>query len=183
MKTLVIDTETTGLSPKYNKTLTVGMLLIDVEKDFLEIMDSNHIFIKHENYSIDPMALKINKISIGEHHKIALAPSVACKKINQFVEKNNLKETPLLGHNLNFDKGFLDALFRQGNSSPKFFREYIDTMHIWKHLKRKNIVSWELRSNLQTLAEFFSIDYSNSHDALQDCHITAKVYNKMLGII
>lgn len=181
MKTLVIDTETTGLSPRFNKTLTVGMLLIDVEKNFLDIIDSKHIFIKHENYNANPFALRINKINLEEHHKIALTPSVACKKINSFVEKNNLCETPLLGHNIRFDKGFLAALFEEANSENKFNEESIDTMQIWKHLKSKNLAPWHLRNSLGTLAEFFKVDYSKSHNALEDCNITAQVYNKMLN--
>jgi len=183
MKTLVIDTETTGLSPRFNKTLTVGMLLIDVEKDFLEIIDSNHVFVRHENYNANPYALAVNKINLNEHHKIAIPPVIACERINSFVEKNELLETPILGHNVNFDRGFLNVLFREANVKAKFFDEFIDTMQIWKHLKSKNTALWGLRNNLGTLADFFRVDYSRSHDALMDCHITARVYSKMLKMI
>ncbi|MFA4960466.1 MAG: 3'-5' exonuclease [Candidatus Pacearchaeota archaeon] len=183
MKTLVIDTETTGLYPRYNKVLTVGMLFADIEKDFFEIVSSKHIFIKHENYNIDPQALAVNKINIDQHDKIAIRPNLACKKINSFIEKNNLNESQMLGHNINFDRGFLRELFKKEGLNPIFPRDHIDTMQIWNHLKRKNIVSFNLRNNLGTLAEFFNIDYSNAHGALEDCHITANVYHKMLGLI
>ena len=86
MRRLVIDTETTGLSPRYNKTLTVGMLLIDVQNQHLKILDENHIFIKHENYNANSEALKVNKINIDEHHKIAVSPKIACERINSFLE-------------------------------------------------------------------------------------------------
>jgi len=183
MKKLVIDTETTGLSPRFNKTLTVGMLLIEVNHEFLNLLDSNHLFIKHDFYNTDPAALKVNKINIEEHHKIASPPRLVCQNINNFIQKNDLRETPIVGHNITFDQGFLNALFDQGKSNSILSTESIDTMHIWNSLKRKGYVPWSLRSNLQTVADYFRIDYTKAHDALADCHITAKVYHEMLKLL
>ena len=182
MKRLVIDTETTGLSPRYNKTLTVGMLLIDVNNQHLKILDENHIFIKHENYNTNAEAIKVNKIDINEHHKIAVEPKIACEKINSFLEKNTLHETPLIGHNIQFDKGFLNSLFNQGELTHKFHHESFDTMHLWRNLQRNGKVPSNLRANLQSISNFFKIDYSKAHDALADCHITSKVYHRMLNL-
>lgn len=80
MKRLVIDTETTGLSPNYNKTLTVGMVLMDVEEDYLKILDENHIFVKHKDYNASSSALKINGINLEEHDKIAIPPKKHVEK-------------------------------------------------------------------------------------------------------
>ncbi len=182
MKRLVIDTETTGLSPHHNKILTVGMLLIDVTNKHLDILDKNHIFIKHENYNANPDSLKVNKIDLDKHHEIAVHPQIACEQINTFVEKNTLHETPLLGHNIQFDKGFLSSLFSQGDSISSLHHESIDTMYLWRRLQSLGSIPTHLRATLQSLAGFFEVDYSKAHDALADCHITAKVYHKMLGI-
>ena len=182
MKRLVIDTETTGLSPQINKTLTVGLLLIDVEKDFLEIIDSNHLFIKHDNYNTTKEAMNINKIDLEEHELNAIPPVKACSQINSFINKHLLHETPLIGHNIQFDRGFLNALFNQGETSHKFNYRHEDTMWMWRNLQRKNLVPWNLRSNLQTVADFFKIDYTKAHDAIADCHITAQVYHKLLNL-
>jgi len=182
MKRLVIDTETTGLSPRFNKTLTVGMLLIDVERKHLKILGENHIFIKHDNYNASRSALKVNGINLEEHDKIAILPCKACNQINNFIENNSLHETPLIGHNLHFDKGFLSALFDQGESFSKFHHQHEDTMYIWRNLQRQGNIPCGLRSNLQTVAEFFEIDYTKAHDALADCHITAQVYHNLLKV-
>ena len=90
MKRLVIDTETTGLSHRFNKTLTVGMLLVDVEKDHLNILKSNHIFIKHNSGSVSSGAMKVNGINIIEHNKTAIEEEEACEEVNKFVDKNKL---------------------------------------------------------------------------------------------
>lgn len=176
----MIDTETTGLSPRFNKVLTVGMLLVDIEKDFLKILDSNHFLVKHDCYNANPDALKINGINLEKHHKIAEPPKKVCEKINKFIDEKSLHKTKIVGHNFHFDKGFLNCLFNQGKSIPKFHSEHEDTMYLWRNLQKSGSVPFHLRSNLQTLAEFFRIDYTKAHDALADCEITARVYHKML---
>lgn len=182
MKRLVIDTETTGLSPRFNKTLTVGMLLVDVKKNFLNILDSNHIFIKHKNYNTTKRAMAVNKIDLKQHNLHAISPTNACTQINSFIDKNSLHETPLIGHNFHFDRGFLNALFDQGRTLSKFHHEHEDTMYIWRNLQKQEIVPCG-RSNLQTVADFFKIDYTKAHDALADCKITARIYHEMLKIV
>jgi len=181
MKRLVIDTETTGLSPRFHKTLTVGLLLIDVEKTHLNILDQNHIFIKHDHYNASPGAMSVNKINLIQHNQIAIPPCKACNQINDFIEKNVLHETPIVGHNISFDKGFLSALFDQGNMPSKFHHHSEDTMWIWRNLQKNNLVP-QGRSNLGTVANHFGIDYEKAHDALADCKITAQVYHELIKI-
>ena len=181
MKRLVIDTETTGLSPRFHKTLTVGLLLIDVEKSHLKILDQNHIFIKHDHYNASPGAMSVNKIDLIQHNQIAIPPKKACNQINNFIDKNVLHEIPLVGHNIAFDKNFLNSLFDQANSFSKFYHEHEDTMWIWRSLQKQNKVP-QGRSNLETVAGHFGIDYTRAHDAIADCKITAQVYHKMIRL-
>jgi DNA polymerase III alpha subunit (gram-positive type) len=107
---------------------------------------------------------------------------MACYQINSFIEKNNLKNTLLVGHNFHFDRGFLNALFDQGESISKLNTEHDDTMRIWRNLKKEERVPSDLRSNLGTIANYFNIDYTKAHDALADCHITARVYHELLKV-
>ena len=182
MKRLVMDIETTGLSPRFNKTLTVGMLLVDVEKEFLNILDSNHIFIRHVGKNVNPTAMKVNKINLVEHNKTAIEEDEACEKINSFIDKNRLHNIILLGHNFHFDRGFLNVLFGKVGVIPKLPNFHEDTMRVWRGLKNQGVVPFELRSNLGTIANYFDIDYKKAHDALADCNITANVYHKMLKL-
>jgi DNA polymerase III subunit epsilon len=182
MKRLVIDTETTGLSPRINKTLTVGMLLVDVEKDFLNILDESHTFVKHDIYNHNSTAMKVHKIDMDMHEKMGVTPSLACNQINQFILKNQVQEIPIVGHNIGFDKGFLNALFDQGDSFASFHHESEDTMQIWRGLQKKEIVPTNINAKLGTIAEFFGIDHTKAHDALEDAKITAKVYHEMLKL-
>ena len=182
MNRLILDTETTGLSPRFNKTLTVGLLLINPTKPKLEILNQAHIFIKHNNYNSSVEAMKVNKIDIEQHNLHAVPPCKACNQINTFIQNNDAQHTPIVGHNIHFDKGFLSALFQQGETNSLLHTESEDTMKIWRDLQKQQIIPSHLRATLGTLAEHFNIDYTKAHDALADCHITAQVYHKLLKL-
>jgi|AntAceMinimDraft_17_1070374.scaffolds.fasta_scaffold191298_1 DNA polymerase III alpha subunit (gram-positive type) len=182
MERLVIDTETTGLSPHHNQMLTLGMVLIDVNKRKLNFLEDKHIFIRHDDYHVSEMAMRINKIDIEQHHKKASPIKKALKEINNFLKKNNLFDTTIVGHNVSFDKRFVSALFEQQGHIYPFCREQEDTMYIWNNLKKRGIISPLKNAKLRTVAEHFDIDYSHAHDALEDCKITAKVYHEMLKL-
>lgn len=182
MRGLIIDTETTGLSHNYNQVLTVGMLLTDFKPKKINFIESEHIKIKHDNYNVNKIAMSVNKINLEEHHKIAIDSCKACKKINNFFNEYYEDNMPLIGHNLGFDLRFLRELFRQ--NKQEFFNEIetIDTRDLWNNLKTKGIVPDHLKGSLKHVANYFNIDYSNAHDALEDCKITANVLHNILKI-
>jgi DNA polymerase III subunit epsilon len=183
MRHLVIDCETSGLSHERNKVLTVGLVNAEISKNRLDILGSSHIKVKHDNYNANPIALKINRINLEEHHKTAIYPEIACKQINNFIKKNALAECPVLGHNLRFDFRFLGALSMQGKSNLDIEGSPIDTMMIWRKLRSCGQVPTYLRSSLKEVSGFLKIDYENAHDALNDCIITAKVYKQLLRFV
>ncbi|NPE26617.1 3'-5' exonuclease [Methanococcoides sp. SA1] len=182
MNRLILDTETTGLSTRFNKILTVGLLLIDVESTHLKILNEDHIFIKHNNYNSQAEAMKVNKIDLAQHTLKAVHPTSACNQINTFIQNNNAHQTPIVGHCIHFDKGFLSALFQQGETKSLLHTESEDTLSIWRNLQKEMLIPQHLRGNLGTVANHFNIDYEKAHDALADCHITAKVYHELLKL-
>lgn len=182
MRGLIIDTETTGLSHNYNQILTVGMLLAEID-DSLDFITSRHIKIKHDNYLVSGIAMKINKIDLKEHHKTAIDTKDACLEINNFIKKNRIKDIPMIGHNIGFDMRFLRELFKRNSKEFPLDLEVIDTRDLWINLKYKGIVSPYYKGNLRTIAEHFKVDYNKAHDAIEDCKITAQVFHKMLGVL
>ena len=186
MRRLIIDVETTGLSSEHNQILTVGMLTIEMKKRGYKVIDSEHLRIKHKEYNVNPIALKINKINLKEHHKIGINPGLACKRINRFISSHDLKKFPLVGHNLRFDLRFLNSLFNQAERKKTFtsgFSDFVDTMAIWRNLKANGAVPSHLSGSLKTVAGYFDVNYENAHDALNDCHITAEVYNNIVKML
>ena len=182
MKRLVIDTETSGLSADTHEMLTIGMLLIDVDKDKLDILEERHLLLKHDKYNLSRSAMHINNINIVEHDKHAIPIKKVIQEINNFIEEYDLKETITIGHNFHFDQRFIRTTFEKFGCSYPFSLEKEDTRYIWEGLKKKGIIDPCKNAKLGTLAEHFDIDYSKAHDALADCKVTAQVYHKMLKL-
>ena len=82
----------------------------------------------------------------------------------------------LMAHNARFDMGFI-------NTNMKKYYGYeladnvLDTLTISKRII-KDIPNYKL----ETLANFFDIDYSGAHRSLRDCQITLEVYNNVREI-
>jgi DNA polymerase III epsilon subunit-like protein len=182
MKRVVIDCETTGLWPNHHQILTLGMVFADITPNKITVHDERHFLIRHEEYNISKTAMRINKINLEEHHLNAIVPKLFCKRFDEFMLDNELFDIPILGHNVHFDINFLNAFFLKENHTINLCPNKDDTRYIWQRLKRKGIINPNLNGRLQTIANFFNIDYSGAHDALCDCHITAKVYQKLLPL-
>jgi len=180
MERLVIDTETGGLRPREHSLLSVGMLFVDVTSKRLNFIDEAHIFVRHNEYNVSRMALRINGINLEQHHKVGVSTDNACNKINSFVKKNVLYDTPILGHNVHFDVSFISSLFEGERLKYPFCRAKDDTKFIWQKYKRRGLLSPFTNAKLGTIADHFDIDYSDAHDALEDCKITAKVFQKLM---
>jgi DNA polymerase III epsilon subunit-like protein len=182
MERLVIDTETTGLSPLTNQVLSIGLLHIESNLNSLKILNEKHILVKHDEYNISKRAMQVNKINLKEHEKKAYTTKDTCKVINSFIKKENLSSTKVLGHNVNFDINFLNNLFENEQVEYPFFYEKEDTRYLWDDLKKRKIINPLLNSKLSTIANHFNIDCSKAHCAIDDCKITAKVYQRIIQL-
>ena len=180
MQRLVIDTETGGFKANEHSLLTVGMLLVDVSPKKLSFIDEKHILIKHDEYAVTKSALRINGIDLFEHHKVGVFPDAALKNMHDFVSMHELHETPLLGHNLHFDLGFLRSLCDTCSSSFPFAQKWDDTLFMWRSLRRKGLVNPYKDGKLGTVAQHFGLDSSLAHNALEDCKITAHCFHEMM---
>ena len=182
MEKLVIDTETTGLSPHSHQLLTLGMVLVDTDKPKLKFIQEKHILVKHDEYHISKTAMRINNINIEEHEKTALPIPKAILSVQDFIKELGLNKTPILGHNVHFDQRFITSLFNGQDEEYPFCPEKEDTRYIWQRLNREGKIYPSKNAKLGTIAEHFGIDYSKAHDAIADCKITAKVYHKMMRL-
>jgi len=182
MKRLFVDIESTGLQPNKHQVLSVGLLLVDVDKDKLELVDKQEILIKHDDYVIQLAALKVNNIDLVEHDKNGRCVDVeeACRLIGVFMDKNSLHFEVFCGHNISFDINFLKSLFEPTETMYPFHYQSIDTMSLWFSLMNAGKIPNTRGSSLTKIADYFKVDRINAHSALEDCWITAKIYQKML---
>lgn len=163
---VVIDLETTGLSPDYSEIIELAA--IKVENN--QIVDKYQQLVKPDE-EIDEFITSITGIT---NEMVKDAP-----KINEVLDKylEFIGDATILGHNVSFDVNFVfdNAL----NCYDKTFsNDYIDTMRISRKLFKE-----ERHHRLQDLIKRFELGGSQEHRALSDCDYTKKTYDWMVNYI
>lgn len=154
---IVVDLETTGLSPEADRIIEIAALRItDGKPDgtFSTLVDPE----RHINTYITQLTGISDKM-VKNAPKISEAMHVFLKFIG---------DTPLLGHNLiRFDMCFLQ------NCIP-IYNDCIDTLVLAQHIK-KNFSGFSLGA----LCSHYNVVNDSAHRALSDCLATHEVYTRL----
>ncbi len=165
-KYVVLDLETTGLSPEWDSIIEIGA--IRVENDIIvETFDQ----LINPGFEISDFIQNLTGIT---NEMLSSQPSISevLPDIESFVENSII-----VGHNVNFDINFLYDNFEYYMNKP-FTNGFIDTMRISRKVlpdlphHRLNDIVFEL-----------GIDGSEFHRALNDCDYTYKCYETMKALI
>ncbi len=168
MRQIVLDTETTGLSPKDGDRL--------VEIGCLEIVNqvatgvNFHCYVNPER-DVPEGAFKVHGLSaefLSDKPKFA---DVA----EEFI--SFIGDDPLVIHNASFDMGFINHELKMVSRPVLEFARAIDTLLI----ARKRFPG--AQNSLDALCRRFGIDNSNrvKHGALLDAELLAEVYLELMG--
>lgn len=160
---VVIDFETTGLSPNADRVIEVGLVKTDREGRPLA---SFQTFVNPEG----PVgATHIHGITEAD---VANAPTFG-QVIEQLIER--LKTHVIVGHNLRFDLAFLESEFaRHGLQIPA------DYPTICTYQSAKILLPGLARHRLTDCAKALGLDSGGSHRALDDAGITAGLLHAFL---
>ena len=163
---VLVDIETTGLSPIKDEIIEIGA--IKVENN--QIIDSYNQLIKIDR-TLSPFITSLTGIT-NEMLQAGKQPHIV---IQEFV--NFAGENILIGHNVNFDIGFLTHQSQKYLNHP-ISNDYIDTMYL-----ARRIVPNSVNYKLGTLANLFDISYQGAHRGLKDVEITYEVYNHLRKVL
>lgn len=180
----LFDVETGGLDEKAHTLLSLYGLVLDHK---LNILDSIDLKIKPDDgvYHLDIEALKVNKIDISEHDKVALKETEASKKLRDFLFlkcPTTEKLTPA-GHGISLDVRFAIEFCPDFRTLCE--RRWLDTAAIGQFLQVLGKIPTTLNS-LGELCSHYGIDTSKSHDAKGDVemeHLLLKAMAKDCGWI
>ncbi|MFZ1519968.1 MAG: exonuclease domain-containing protein [Ignavibacteriaceae bacterium] len=159
----VVDVETTGLSANKNRIIEIALVKIEN----LKITDELNYLINPQTY-IPPFITSLTGI---DNDDVIGAPifSDVVDEITNFIDN-----TVLTAHNFTFDSGFLNSEFMICG------REFVNE-HSCCTLKLARTIYPTLQSkSLSSVAHSLNLRNSNSHRALGDAEITAKVLLKMI---
>ncbi len=157
---IVIDIETTGLSPQWDSIIEISGIRVEnnVMKEQFSTLVKPEAPIYDDCY-IDPFIEDLTGIS---NEMLRNAPSTDLV-VSEF--KKFIGDSILIGHNVSFDINFLYDNFEKYLNCP-LTNDFVNTMRISRRLHPKE------SNSLSSIAERYHVDYTGAHRALRDCFIT-----------
>lgn len=162
----VLDVETTGLSPKTNKVIEIGLVKVEEGK----ITETFSSFINPQSY----LPKEITKLTGITEDDLYDAPLFAdlIFQFNQFIGNSII-----VAHNSQFDTSFLKAEYQRSEEN------FLDNPVLCTlRLARQLFPSLPSKS-LKDVVKFLKIKHKDLHRALSDAMVTAKVLIKMMDIL
>lgn len=168
---LFIDTETTGLDSRIHEILEVAVVRCDPTT--LEILDKWETRVKPTRIdTAHPKALEVNGYKANPElwDDAPLFDDIA----DTLAEK--LQGGVLVGHNINFDVGFIEAGFRVAGKTLALPYHRVDTVALaYMVLVPRGLDSLSLR----VIRPFLGIEPEGAHRAMKDALDTREVYKRI----
>jgi len=170
MKYVIIDTETTGLD-KYKHELIAFGALIMIDGIITETIE---LKIKPTNMDVaDPKALEVNGFT-ERRWRNATNPDYAVSLIKAFFIRH--MDGTLVGHNVQFDIGFIQVFAEKYKIEIPFSYPYMDTRDIC----RTTLPYFGAKSmSLDNICRFLGWERRRAHSALSDCEDCAKIIRNL----
>lgn len=159
---VIVDLETTGLSPKSGEIIEIGAIKVENNK----VVDKMDILVRASR----PLSYFTTNLTGITNEMMSEGLSID-EALNVFDEFSSGYR--LMAHNAKFDMSFLDTYMN------KVMGKGVEPNAIDTLLLARQIVKDVPNHKLETLADRFDIDYKGAHRALKDCKITLEVYNNI----
>jgi DNA polymerase III epsilon subunit-like protein len=187
-----IDVETTGLDPFWHEIIQICIMPLD--SNAVPRRDITPFYIEmRPDYPerVDKNAMTVNMLNLSKITDRGFDKEKAKDLLLDWKEKLGLPITPSgipktimpLGHNFIFDYTFIYAWLRDLYFEI-FSPFYRDTMQIALYLNDRQGMAGERalynKVRLNWLCNHYGIPYERGHDAMQDCLMTAQIYQKLL---
>lgn len=156
---LILDTETTGLSPdKGDRVIELGAVLYNLKtKAVLQSFSTLYPCDKNPVGHINLITPEMTKCKMSHVHVMAL--------LNSMINESQA----IVAHNAAFDRKFV---LNMPIGSIFSLRKWICT---------KNDFKWPMqlyRNRLQDICEAMGVSYIDAHRALTDCNLLAQCFSK-----
>jgi DNA polymerase III epsilon subunit-like protein len=172
------DVETSGLDASRHGILQFAWI---VEKDGELIEESRWDVQLFPDQDVCTQALEVNGFTL-ERIKHGMDPSILARLLKRSFF--SVGPSPIVGHNVMFDFGFLIELNKRTNSnfmSSVDFHQVIDTLALARWFQIAGIID-PPNCKLKSLCEFFGIPIK-PHDALEDIRATRKLFHILLNML
>jgi ATP-dependent DNA helicase DinG len=157
---VAVDLETTGLDPKLETIIEVGLISFEngkIKEKFTQTVNPCK--------TVSDNVLMLTGIKQDE-----LYSSPTLEKIIPDIKKF-IKNKPLVGHNIAFDINFLEKSFSVENVT-------YDTFNL-----SRIYLPFASRHSLASVAEYFDIHYENAHRASYDAEMAGWIFLKIFDLM
>jgi DNA polymerase-3 subunit epsilon len=167
MREIVLDTETTGLSPVDHRVVEIGCIEL-----------FNHVATGREFHAdLNPerdMPSEAEAVH-GLSSEFLSGKPLFATVVEEFLAF--VADSPVIAHNAGFDMGFINAELRRVQRAPLAADRAIDTVL----LARRKFPG--AQASLDALCRRFQVDTSarTKHGALLDAQLLAQVYLELIG--
>lgn len=188
-----IDLETTGLIPWYHEPMQIAMVPLDSNFDFRNDVSPLNLYIQPAfPERIDGKALKASKISLKTLARYGVDKDKALEYIEEWINRLDLKynkfgtqaKVMLLGHNITFDRMFLQHWMGMELFEALFSYHVVDTMAVCQFVNdRAGYRAQQIpiaKINLTYACSEMGVPFQGAHDALNDAVACAKLYKTLV---
>ncbi len=167
-----VDIETTGLDVLQHEIIEIGVV---ITTPALKVIEEFELKIKPEHIkNANKTSMKINHYN----EEVWQSASSLDKAMKIFAKK--VKDCIMIGHNVAFDAGFLEAAFSRLEIKNSMHYHKLDTVSIaWAKLHREPDLE---HFSLRELCVRFGIKNEHSHTALSDARATSELYKKLMSL-
>lgn len=180
---VVVDVETGGFDAKKDALLEVAAVLVNFDdKQRLVPMETIHYHVQpFKNANIDPESLKITGIDPFHPLRPALEEAKVAERffapIREYQKKQGCNRSILVGHNAQFDLGFVNALAERTKYDRNPFHPFsaLDTVSLGALAYGQTV--------LARIAREAGLEYDSSkaHSAKYDTELTAEIFCKIVN--
>lgn len=169
----VVDTETTGLSPKTNEIIEIAVIIYDPNEDKI-IREWEAKAAPRHIKTASSYALKINGYNEDPDSYTGDIKNI----ITEYLEV--VDGCSVLGQNIKFDMGFINKYLNEFNIDKSQHRHrMLELSSITWPIMRKTASK---STSLEAQCNHFNISNDGSHRALTDCRRALEVYRCAMKI-
>lgn len=175
-----MDAEFSGLDHRKNCLLSIGIIeVVKKNNKYIPLLDRKlYLELKPEG-SIDPEAMKVNKLNIDNLKEFGINKKNACREIIKFLNLSKNDNACLITYCGVLDKIFLDQLFQDCNYDTSPFN--YELLEISSLAIGKLNLEWGFsEKDLLSLLNIKELNNNEKHNALQDAILQA---NEFCGIM
>ncbi len=177
MRTIYIDTETTGLIKYLHGIISLSYIIDDEEGNTLA---KGKIEMNPLTYgaAVTREALEVNGYSLNDIRSFQPAEEAIAQFISVCSEHKDGKYK-VIGYNVQFDVGFIQEWFKKLNRGQYgFLFDYktVDPFELVKFLQHEKHIDTGKSQALGSACRYFGIELENAHDSDDDIRATREMY-------